>query len=78
MTVLTLLTLPVQNLLSRSFESRADEIAVGLTKEPEPGVRAFRRLAFSNLADLRPPKLAVWLLYTHPPFGDRIETLLER
>jgi STE24 endopeptidase len=78
MTALTLLTLPLQNAVSRSFEGRADEIAAELTDAPEPGVRVFRRLAFSNLADLRPPKLAVWLLYTHPPLGDRIETLLER
>lgn len=76
LTVASLLTLPFQNAMSRNFERRADEIAIELTGDPEPGVRAFRRLAFSNLADLRPHPVAVWLLYTHPPIPDRIETFL--
>lgn len=74
--VASLLSLPFQNALSRSFERRADEIAIELTRDPEPGVRAFRRLAFSNLADLRPHPAAVWILYIHPPLPERIETLL--
>lgn len=75
LTLASLVVSPLQNAVSRSFERRADEIAIGLTGDPEPGVRAFRRLAFSNLADLRPHPLAVWLLYTHPPIPERIETL---
>ncbi|HYN35585.1 MAG TPA: M48 family metallopeptidase [Actinomycetota bacterium] len=71
-----LLTLPVQNTVSRGFESRADEIAIDLTGDPATAVRSFRRLAFSNLADLRPPRLAVILLFTHPPIPERIEKAL--
>jgi STE24 endopeptidase len=77
MTVMTLVTLPVQNTVSRAFERRADEIAIELTQDPAPGVEAFRRLAFANIADLRPPSVAVWALYTHPPIPERIETLLQ-
>jgi hypothetical protein len=36
-------------------------------------VGAFHRLAISNLADLRPSRLAVWMFYGHPPIVDRIE-----
>lgn len=71
-----LLTLPVQNAVSRSFETRADEIAIDLTRDPATAIRSFRRLAFSNLADLRPPRAAVTLLFTHPPIPERIEKAL--
>ena len=71
-TVLTLVLMPLENLVSRRFESRADQIALELTEDPETAIRVHRRLAFSNLADLDPPAPAVWFLYTHPPVGERI------
>ncbi len=74
--VLGVLTLPVQNAISRAFETRADEIAFELTEDPDVAIRSFRRLALSNLADLRPPKLAVLWLFSHPPIGERIESAL--
>ena len=64
---------PLQNGVSRSFEATADRIAFELTGDPDPAIRAFQRLALSNIADLRPPAPAVWLLYGHPPIDDRIE-----
>jgi Zn-dependent protease with chaperone function len=77
-TVASVLTLPVQNAISRHFESQADAVAMQLTHDPAPAVAAFRRLAFANLSDLRPPELAVWLLYTHPPVPDRIRAVLSQ
>ena len=68
-----LVTQPIGNAVSRSFERRADEIAFTLIADPVPAVHAFRRLAFSNIADLRPPDLAVWMFYSHPPIAERIE-----
>jgi STE24 endopeptidase len=75
---LGLVTMPLQSAVSRSFEARADEIAIELTGDPEPAVKAFRRLAFANLADLSPPAVAVWTLYSHPPIPDRIESVLKQ
>jgi STE24 endopeptidase len=75
-TIATVLTLPIQNAVSRHFESQADSVAIHLTHDPAPAVAAFRRLAFSNLSDLRPPRVAVWLLFTHPPIADRISAIL--
>ena len=69
--------LPVENTLSRNQEATADRIALRLTDDPETAVRVFRRLAFSNLADLRPPAAATWLLYTHPPIDERIRNAIE-
>ena len=75
-TVAGFLALPVQNTASRSFESRADEIAFELTDEPDVAIGSFRRLALANLADLRPPRLAVLWLFSHPPIPERIEAAL--
>lgn len=76
-TVAGLVLLPAQNALSRRFERQADEVAIALTDDPATAVRSFRRLAFSNIADLRPPEAAVAILYTHPPIPERIEGFLE-
>ena len=67
-----LVTQPVANAISRSFEARADAIAFELVDDPAPAVGAFRRLAISNIADLRPPAPAVWMFFGHPPMADRI------
>jgi STE24 endopeptidase len=71
--VANLIALPVQNFVSRRFEARADEIAMDLTRDPATATRVFRRLAYANIADLRPPDLAVVILFTHPPIPQRIE-----
>ncbi|MGH2775444.1 MAG: M48 family metallopeptidase [Actinomycetota bacterium] len=68
--------LPAENFVSRTFEREADATARELTDDSDTAVRTFRRLAFANLADLDPPQLAVWTMYTHPPISDRIELFL--
>ncbi|HVL64405.1 MAG TPA: M48 family metalloprotease, partial [Actinomycetota bacterium] len=74
--VIGLLLLPIENAASRHFEREADAVALRLTRDPDAAVRTFRRLAFANLADLRPPRIAVWTLFTHPPITERIETAM--
>ena len=76
--VLTLAAAPAENALSRRFERRADEVALELTSDRATAVRTFRRLAFSNLADLRPHPVAVTLLFTHPPIPERIGSALSQ
>ncbi|HWC14752.1 MAG TPA: M48 family metallopeptidase [Actinomycetota bacterium] len=67
-----LVAMPVQSAVSRSFEASADRRALDVVDDPEPAARAFRRLAIANIADLRPPRPLVWLLYSHPPIVERI------
>lgn len=71
-----LVLLPVQNAISRHFEAQADRVALELTQDPAAAVRVYRRLAFSNIADLQPPDVAVWTLFSHPPIVERIESAL--
>lgn len=78
LTIAGLLTLPLQSSISRLFERQADEAAIAYTDDPAAAVGTFRRLALSNLADLRPPRIAVWALFSHPPIPERIEAVLRR
>jgi len=81
MFVLSLTSLPIQNAVSRTFERQADRTSLELTGNPAAFIRSEVQLARSNLADLAPPRLVVWLLYTHPPVAERIrmaETFAKR
>lgn len=76
--VLALLTLgafaaaPVQNLVSRHIEARADTSALDLTRDPQTFIAVQQQLAVSNLAHLQPnPVLAFWFS-NHPDALDRI------
>ncbi len=70
--VLSLVTLPVQNAISRHFERQADRTVLELTGNREAHIKVEVDLARSNLADITPPRWAVLLLYTHPPVLERI------
>jgi STE24 endopeptidase len=76
--VLGLVLLPLESWLSRRFEREADRVAIELTQDPTTAVRTFRRLAFSNLADLRPHPAAVAILFSHPPIPQRIASALSQ
>ncbi|MBI3990359.1 MAG: M48 family metallopeptidase [candidate division NC10 bacterium] len=67
-----IVTLPVENAISRAFERQADYASLLLTKNPEAFIRSEVQLAKSNLADLTPPRPLVLFLYTHPPVLERI------
>jgi STE24 endopeptidase len=70
--VLSLVSLPIQNIVSRTFERQADQTSLELTGNTAAFISSEVRLARSNLADLTPSPLVVWLLYTHPPVAERI------
>jgi STE24 endopeptidase len=67
-----LLGVPVQNLVSRRIEARADLHALRLTREPAEFAAMQLRLATVNLADVRPPRLEYLLFATHPDTVERL------
>ena len=69
---LNLLAMPLQSGISRFFERQADWESLQLARDSAAFIRSEVNLARSNLADLNPPRPLVWLLYSHPPTGERI------
>jgi len=71
-TVLSTVAGPVQNLVSRRIEARADVHSLELTREPMTFVQMQRRLALANLSDLDPNPVVYGLFATHPAVTERI------
>lgn len=68
----TLVSTPVQNLVSRHVEERADVAALDLTRDPEAFITLQRGLAGSNLSDPEPPAPWHWFFGSHPTTAERI------
>jgi STE24 endopeptidase len=68
----TLVATPVQNLVSRQVEARADVHALDLTRDPEAFVAMQRGLAGTNLSDPSPPAAWRWWFGSHPTVAERI------
>lgn len=69
---LGLLSLPLQNGISRAFERQADRFAVETTQHSQAFADALQRLSTLNLADPNPPRWIVWFFFDHPPITERI------
>ena len=68
----TLVSTPVQNLVSRHVEARTDVAALDLTRDPEAFIAMQRGLAESNLSDPEPPAAWRWFFGSHPTTAERI------
>ena len=67
-----LVAAPLASAISRWAESRADWVALEVTRDPVTAVAVERRLAIENRADLRPNRLLVVLFASHPTTMARI------
>jgi STE24 endopeptidase len=67
-----LITMPIDNAVSRWRERMADDYALQATGKKEAFASAFTRLANQNLGEVDPEKWVVFLFYSHPPLGERI------
>jgi STE24 endopeptidase len=67
-----LITMPLDNAISRWREGMADDYALQSTNKHEAFASAFTRLANQNLGEIDPEKWVVFLFYSHPPLGERI------
>ncbi|MFA1542028.1 M48 family metallopeptidase [Actinomadura monticuli] len=68
----TQLAAPVQNLVSRRIEARADAHALNLTRDPATFVSMQHALSVRNISDLSPDALEYLLWMSHPSGPDRI------
>ena len=71
-TVLGLVAGPLQNLVSRRIETRADVHSLDLTRDPETFVRMQHNLAITAYSDPDPPALLFGLFASHPTSPQRI------
>lgn len=69
-----LLTMPLENAISRWREAMADQYALKVTGKSQAFASAFVRLANQNLGEVEPERWVVWLFHSHPPLGERIAT----
>jgi STE24 endopeptidase len=67
-----LVSAPVQNLVSRHVEARADVHALDLTRDPETFIEMQRDLARTNLSDPNPPAAWQWFFGSHPTTAQRV------
>jgi STE24 endopeptidase len=65
------------NVMSRRVEARADTFALNLTRDPDAFIGLERRLAVTNLADPKTPRVLQLLFGTHPTTMQRIGIGLE-
>ena len=72
MAVGTLISTPVQNLVSRQIEARADVHALDLTQDPGTFIAMQRQLAVANLSEPDPPAGLQWFFGSHPTTAQRV------
>lgn len=77
LTLVTLLAMPLLNAASRTSEHEADVFGLEITHDNDAAARAFLQLAQGNRSDPDPPAWITFLLYDHPPLGERIRFALE-
>jgi STE24 endopeptidase len=68
----TLLATPVQNLVSRQIEARADLHALDLARNPTAFIAMQKRLAESGLAQPEPPRVLHLIFGDHPTEAERV------
>ncbi len=74
-TPMSLVLSVLSNRVSRKHEFEADRFASKTTGKPEAMISALKKLSASNLSNLTPHPLTVWLKYGHPPVLERIRAL---
>jgi len=63
------------NFISRKHEFEADKFAKNTTDSVEHLIDGLKKLTVTNLGNLTPHPLSVWLYYSHPPVLQRIKAL---
>jgi STE24 endopeptidase len=69
----SLITTPLSNILSRKYEWEADTFALQTTKNKSSFISTMEKLADQNLADKTPNKIIEFLFHSHPSLQKRID-----
>ncbi|HEX2787290.1 MAG TPA: M48 family metallopeptidase [Ignavibacteria bacterium] len=69
----SLVTSPITNILSRKFEWEADTYALEVTKNNTAYISALEKLADQNLAEKEPNRFIEFLFHSHPSLSKRID-----
>lgn len=77
LSMLTFVSDPLSNVISRYQETRADRYAIEMTRDAEAGITSFQELTRSGLSQVNPPFLVKFFRYSHPTMLERISTLEE-
>ncbi len=70
-----LLVMPLQNMLSRSFERQADRYAVLAAGNGAAFISGMSKMEEINLDDPEPDPIVEFLFYSHPATGKRIDNI---
>jgi STE24 endopeptidase len=70
--VVSLVSMPASNALSRAHERRADHYALTMTRNAPAFISTMKRLAAQNLAEEEPSRLVQVIFHSHPPISARI------
>ncbi len=68
----TTLAAPVQNLVSRRIEARADYHSLRLTNDPKDFIEMQHALSVTNISGLEPSRWRYWMFASHPTPPERI------
>jgi len=72
LTILALVTTPLQNAVSRRYEAEADWRALNATRDPAADTSLFQQFGETSLEEPNPPLLDYLWLETHPTLAQRI------
>jgi STE24 endopeptidase len=72
LTVLAVLTSPIENTVSRRYEAEADWRALNATRDPAADTSLFQQFAKTSLEEPNPPLLDFLWLENHPTLAQRI------
>jgi STE24 endopeptidase len=70
--LLTFISTPFANVISRYHEIEADKFAIEMTEDPDAAIGAFQQLTKAGLSDVNPPTIVKWIRYTHPTMLERL------
>lgn len=73
--LISLVTTPLTNIVSRAHERRADAYAVKLTQNKNAFLNALNKLGRMNMADHAPHPAVEFLFYSHPSLDKRIQAV---